>query len=286
MRIEDRDNKRTLDIMALAVRLDAQEARTRLEEALQLMGNSLISIMNQYEDKKGYDDTKHIMLANSFELLSREKELLEDTLNLVETVCRLAKKPYESYGQPEDIPMTCASMCAQEEYLFTGISKSPTASFRLAEFSIHDTSTSDIVIMNCCEEVKGACGLEMDAVTRYKWGELSHRNHPGGIIGHVHDVLIAYDEKKGTAYARKFRDEFQDLTNTCRRNARVLSKDAQRLIREIEKGKRDSAGKAEQAAGYIERASCLLNESSRVLNNAIIFVGKIIDSPLTRQSAF
>lgn len=267
--------------MALAVRLDAQKARARLEDALQTMGNSLIIIMNQHKGKREYDDTKHIMLANSFELLSKEKELLEDTINLVEIVCTLAKKPYESYGQPEDIPMRCALMCAQEEYLSTGISTSPTASFRLAELSVYDPSTSNLVIINCCEEVKSACGLEKDAVTRYKWGE-SH-NHPGGMIGHTYDVLMAYDEKQGTAYARKFRDEFQDLTDTCRQNARALWRDAQKLIREIEKGK-NSAGKAEQAAKYVKHASCLLNESSRVLNNAIIFVGKIIDSPLTKQS--
>jgi hypothetical protein len=272
--------------MALTVRQDAQKARAQLEDALQIIGESLIIMMNQYKGKKEYDDTKHIMLANSFELLSKEKELLDDTVNLVEIVCKLARKPYESYGQPEDIPMRCASMCAQEEYLSTGISKAPLASFRLAELSIHDPSTSNLVIINCCEEVKSACSLEKDAVTRYRWGELSNTNHPGGMIGHTYAVLMAYDQKQGTAYARKFRDEFQDLTDTYRRNARVLWKDAQKLMREIEKRNRDSSGKAEQAAIYVERASCLLNESSRVLNNAIIFVGKIIDSPLTRQSPF
>lgn len=257
------------------INLGADSARENLDTEAGEISNlsSTVTLSESY-------DTWGLMVNHTSEIRLKEKDLADDVVELAENVLELVRSALGDAASPIDgaqimqidkIPF--GQMGGHSAILFNRISESATEIKTLAGLASPRISNDRALVRSCCNLVILVCDVENLAVTECKWHELSEFKHPGGMIGHTYNILLAYKEKTGKNYAEEFRNRFEQRADSLFGDAGQYRGDAQ--------GLRDNLGdpnvsptdkQAADAAAYLQDAVNLLNSASELISDASDFV--------------
>ncbi|MBU7017341.1 MAG: hypothetical protein HXS44_07510 [Theionarchaea archaeon] len=225
------EKERIIDILD-QIRRNARNMLADIDTALLKTGDALLFNMT------GSDENKDIMIVHNSTLMKEEKELVENIVEMTDILAAFLVKPYKPgmFTQPNIIPTHFNHLSTHWEFLSTGFPMYTATAEQLALLTRYNTSDSTVTVETCCNVVKGVCQLERETITKNQWASLPRDKHPDGIIGHVYDVLLAYEEKcvqeevqDSTSYiAERFRSTFEPRCDSLLTRARVLWEEAGR----------------------------------------------------------
>ena len=223
------EKERIIDMLE-QIRRNARNILADIDTALVKTGDALLFNMT------GSDENKDIMIIHNSTLMKKEKELVENIVEMTDILAAFLVGFYESgrFTQPNIIPTHFNQLSTHWEFLSTGFQKYTAAAEQLAFLTRYNTSDSRVTVKTCCNVVKSACELEWETITKNKWASLPEDKHPDGIIGHVYDVLLAFDDKCmqekvrdfASDIAERFRLTFQSRCDSLLKRAHDLWREA------------------------------------------------------------
>ncbi len=256
-------DKRAIDNAVDKVRREANTALKNIEVATLEIGDALLYKLE--ED----DKVKSAMVINAATIVKKEDELVKNIVKLTGILSKFVKNVYDVTDELNVIPESFVLLGRHWKYHSSVVSQSATATDRVATLSGYNKSDSKPMIRSCCELIITACMLERHALTKNPWiiePNTDSSGHPDGMIGHVYDVLWAYDTKTPrTEHAPKFREEFESRVNNHLIEADALEEEANNLVacREI-----PEEGHAQKAVEYLECAIGLLKDVLKLVEDA------------------
>ncbi|MBU7024706.1 MAG: hypothetical protein HXS40_11120 [Theionarchaea archaeon] len=143
---------------------------------------------------------------------------------------------------------------------------------KLAALALFKNSTDKDMIETCCELVVVCCGLENDVVTEMLWGALNEGDHPGGLIGHTYNILLAFNE-----YGDDFKGEFCTESDECFLEAKELREEVNAPIASpVSEGSLTEV--IDQTITYLGDADLLLQSMTLLIKDASDFVKNLLPS--------
>jgi len=228
------------------------------------------------------DKVKSKMVVNASTLMKKEEELVENIAELVKILSKFVKNVYRKARELNVIPESFILLGRHWKFLSSVVSLSTTEANKIAALSGYNKSASSPMIRDCCRLVIAACMLEKHALTKKKWDKEpgpKSSNHPDGMIGHVCDVLWAYDSKyPRTEEAKKFRNRFREKADEYLSHAHNLEKEANELMAAAES--QPSNEYAKEAVKYLKKAVYLIENALKLVKDASEYIEILEEKPI------
>ena len=275
-------DKNTIDRAVEKVEREAHKALETIDAAYLEISDALLYSLDK-EDK-----VKSKMVVDASALMKKEEELVKNIVELVKILSKFVKNVYRKAYQLNVIPESFILLGRHWNFLSSVVSQSAAETNRIAALSSYNKSASNPMIRNCCRLVIAACLLERHALTKKKWDKEPDQNkelgsessnHPDGMIGHVCDVLWAYDSKyPRTEEAKKFRSEYREEADKYLCYANNLEKEANKLMADAESQPSNKC--AEDAVKYLKKAFDLMENVLKLVKDASKYIERLPEKPI------
>lgn len=257
-----------IDEVEKKIILEESSTQTKLGEAKQVIEDLL----------KVTEGPAKTIMTRALQIWTEEKALMSYVVGLARDILKLVKSAHGSQpslidgvriSQIDKIPFK--EMGDYSTVFFDTISRSAEEMKNWRELVGIGGSIGEDLIRHCCNLAKISCDVENKAVTENEWTALSMGN-PGGLIGHTHSILCAYDNKARTQYANTFKSTYQLKANDLLNKATTLRKYAADVEGSLLTPAPSLEGMAGDIADHLLRAIKMLQEASAVIRSASEFV--------------